>query len=42
MTMGLFSDEKVAAIQCPQANRTEDATAFQKIMCYELDLFYKQ
>lgn len=42
MTISLFADEKIAAIQCPQANRTQEATAFQKIMCYELDLFYKQ
>ncbi len=42
MTMWLFGEEKIAAIQCPQANNREKATAFQKIMCYELDLFYKQ
>lgn len=42
MTIGLFSENKIAAIQCPQANDRRDATAFQKIMCYELDLFYKQ
>ncbi|MBP7823055.1 glycosyltransferase [Candidatus Gracilibacteria bacterium] len=41
-TIGLFSDISVSAIQCPQANKTEGATVFQKIMCYELDLFYKQ
>ena len=42
MTVGLFEKTNVAAVQCPQANRITDATTFQKIMSYELDLFYKQ
>jgi cellulose synthase/poly-beta-1,6-N-acetylglucosamine synthase-like glycosyltransferase len=42
MTVGLFADARIAAVQCPQANRIADATTFQKIMSYELDLFYKQ
>lgn len=42
MTLNLFKNKKIAAIQCPQANNIEHATDFQKIMSYELDLFYKQ
>ena len=42
MTLGLFQDKKIAAVQCPQANNITHATNFQKIMSYELDLFYKQ
>lgn len=42
MTVGLFEDPKISAVQCPQANRIADASTFQKIMSYELDLFYKQ
>jgi cellulose synthase/poly-beta-1,6-N-acetylglucosamine synthase-like glycosyltransferase len=42
MTLGLFEDAKIAAVQCPQANDITHATHFQKIMSYELDLFYKQ
>ncbi len=42
MTVGLFGKSNIAAVQCPQANSTTDATTFQKIMSYELDLFYKQ
>jgi cellulose synthase/poly-beta-1,6-N-acetylglucosamine synthase-like glycosyltransferase len=42
MTLGLFENPKIAAIQCPQANNIDHATDFQKIMSYELDLFYKQ
>lgn len=29
-------------MQCPQANEIEGVPIFQKIMSYELDLFYKQ
>lgn len=42
MTLGLFEDKNIAAVQCPQANETAWAPTFQKIMSYELDLFYKQ
>lgn len=42
MTLALFEDTRIAAVQCPQANNISHATNFQKIMSYELDLFYKQ
>jgi exo-beta-1,3-glucanase (GH17 family)/cellulose synthase/poly-beta-1,6-N-acetylglucosamine synthase-like glycosyltransferase len=42
MTIWFFDDAHIAAVQCPQANNTTHATTFQKIMSYELDLFYKQ
>ena len=42
MTLGLFVDDTIAAIQCPQSNTIQGDSNFQKIMSYELDLFYKQ